>query len=590
MWILLLFLALTFPLESVELDTSPLAGVPVSYKGRFRPADTYARLWLSDLSHREASALNFLWELHFQGKEPWEAAPLFWIQRADFKRQHQLNPRQTRFSYRELRQVADFNEESLLARLRVFEQLEGHVIKAETGYEESLAHLRKGGFPPKEIGWRLENEWPLKIRLAQAGQTFLMLPDRHGTWRSLKALKLLQYNVEQDTLVPLSNFTPYSDSTFRTLQDLYLQLDYEFYKSPGNHARINALTGDLAKALLGAYGSLAGLPYLEAFQKELSYPSFMQLKAERLYYQLPLVEVCLALYGAAACAGLLCLFKPSRLGMGSLHVLIVLAFLLHTLLLALRCYILMRPPVSNMFETVLYVPWIGVLASLVLRLRSKSEIWLIAASLTSCALLALLKITQVNSSMENVQAVLDSQYWLVIHVLMIVGSYGLFLLSGALGHFYLFSYLCHRREKPGMAALAGHILQTMHLGVFLLIPGTILGGVWAAESWGRFWDWDPKESWAFISSCLYLLFIHAYRFRYLGNFGLAIGSIAGLQAIGFTWYGVNYILGTGLHSYGFGSGGEYYYYLFSALESLLLLAAGILYAQDKRAGCKDKVM
>jgi hypothetical protein len=106
-----------------------------------------------------------------------------------------------------------------------------------------------------------------------------------------------------------------------------------------------------------------------------------------------------------------------------------------------------------------------------------------------------------------------------------------------------------------------------------------LGGVWAAESWGRFWDWDPKESWAFISICLYLIWVHAYRFHRIASFGLAIGAVTGLLAISFTWYGVNYILGTGLHSYGFGSGGELYYYLFVGAESALLIF--VAFAQKK---------
>ncbi|MCE5315864.1 MAG: cytochrome c biogenesis protein CcsA [Parachlamydia sp.] len=585
MWFLALFLALTLPLEGIELDTSALASVPASYKGRFRPADSYARLWLADISHRQSlisrSALNFLWELHFMGKDPWEDAPLFWIQRAEQKSQYHLHPKQSRFSYRELEPLHEqIKDENLLANLRHFERLEGFVIQAEKGYEESLANLKKLALSPKEIAWRLDTEWPIRMRLAQAGTTFLLLPDRSGSWRSLKALKLQHYDDRADKLVPISNFTPYSDSAFQHLQTLYREIEMEFQKIPRNNARINTLTGELSSILLEAYNSLSGMPYREAYQKKLHYPTHLQLEAERLYYQLPLVEVCVALYGAAACMALLSLFRPSRMGSRissySLQLLIGIAFLLHTILLALRCYILMRPPVSNMFETVLYVPWVAVLAALFLRLKT----WLFAAALTSCALLALLKVTQVNSSMENVQAVLDSQYWLIIHVLMVVGSYGLFFLCGVLGHCYLFAYLYRRRETESMAALAGHILQTMYLGVFLLIPGTILGGVWAAESWGRFWDWDPKESWAFISSCVYLLWIHAYRFRYIGNFGLAIGSIAGLQAIGFTWYGVNYILGTGLHSYGFGSGGEHYYYLFSALEGMLLIAASLFYRKD----------
>lgn len=132
-----------------------------------------------------------------------------------------------------------------------------------------------------------------------------------------------------------------------------------------------------------------------------------------------------------------------------------------------------------------------------------------------------------------------------------------------------------------MTALGQLILQTMYGGTILLVSGTILGGIWAAESWGRFWDWDPKESWAFISSCFYLIWIHAYRFHRIGSFGLAIGAVSGLLAISFTWYGVNYILGTGLHSYGFGSGGEIFYYSFLGIECLFLILMLIIHSNKK---------
>ena len=256
---------------------------------------------------------------------------------------------------------------------------------------------------------------------------------------------------------------------------------------------------------------------------------------------------------------------------------LILAFLCHTIILALRGYILQRPPVSNMFETMIYVPWIAVFFSLCLWFWKKSRFTLIAASLSALILLVLMKLTTVNSNLENVQAVLDSQYWLTIHVLMIVASYGAFILAGLMGHFYLFLVLRDGNEGSSLKLCAFTLLQSLYIGVALLIPGTLLGGVWAAESWGRFWDWDPKESWAFISSCIYLVAIHAYRYRFIGNFGLALCSIAGLISVSFTWYGVNYILGTGLHSYGFGSGGEIYYYLYLVSEFTVIGLAIFLY-------------
>nr|WP_249270146.1 cytochrome c biogenesis protein CcsA [Neochlamydia sp. AcF95] len=227
-----------------------------------------------------------------------------------------------------------------------------------------------------------------------------------------------------------------------------------------------------------------------------------------------------------------------------------------------------------MFETVIYVPWIAVLTSLALARKIKNSFIMLSASIVALALIIMIKVTGLGSSLENVQAVLDSHYWLIIHVLMVVGSYGVFALAGVLGQIYLCQYLIHKQETSEMRELGQTILQAVYVGVILLIPGTLLGGIWAAQSWGRFWDWDPKESWAFISSCIYLIFIHAYTFKHIYFFGLAMGSILGLLAISFTWYGVNYILGTGLHSYGFGAGGEIYYYLFILAELFFLIVAG----------------
>ena len=340
-------------------------------------------------------------------------------------------------------------------------------------------------------------------------------------------------------------------------------------KKPFNKAKIASLTEALSSQLLEGYQSIAGIPYREALGKTLSYPTTSRLTAERIYYQYPLAEFAILGYILAIAAFFFAwtLKKASFDRVGRIFTL--LAFLLHTFILGLRCYILQRPPVSNMFETVLYVPWIAVLTGLVFR----KSVVMAAADVVAFALLLLLQMTNVSNGLENVQAVLDSQYWLLIHVLMVVGSYGAFFLSGILGHAYLAGYLWQRKETPSLQFLAKFILQSMYVGVALLIPGTILGGVWAAESWGRFWDWDPKESWAFISSCIYLIWIHAYTFQYVRNFGLAVGSIVGLLAISFTWYGVNYILGTGLHSYGFGSGGDLYYYLFFLAELIFLLNA-----------------
>ena len=267
---------------------------------------------------------------------------------------------------------------------------------------------------------------------------------RSGEWLPLKTLKEAR------------NPTLYSDALYEKLHQAYL----------GN---------DSLEALLNeGYTSIAGSIYKEAAGKHLKYPTRGQLLAESFLIRAPLPLFALIAYFASAL-----FIKKRRLS----WLLFYVAFALHTLALVLRIYVLGRPPVSNMAETLLYVPWIAALTGSLLRHHFSAAI--VAGGL--------LLFTPTNPALENVQAVLDSQYWLLIHVLMVVGSYGVFFFSGVIGHILL----VQRRPNPQLAAL---LLRTLYIGTGLLVCGTILGGVWAAESWGRFWDWDPKEAWAFISS------------------------------------------------------------------------------------------
>ena len=293
------------------------------------------------------------------------------------------------------------------------------------------------------------------------------------------------------------------------------------------------------------YTPLIGAPYLTTASNKLTYPTRLALKLEYWYTKINWVAILIILYAIA-----LVLYKSKWM--------LLPALLLHTALLVCRILILQRPPVSNMAETILYVPWLAALAAFILR----PTILRIAACTTVIALLTLLQTSSFGHQLEPVQAVLDSKFWLTIHVLMVVGSYPFFLLAGVIAHIGLI------RQKN----YSSQIRLCIYIGLLLLIPGTILGGVWAAESWGRFWDWDPKESWAFISSAFFLVVVHLDRFKKIGPFGFAIGAIIGFQAITFTWYGVNYILGTGLHSYGFGQGGETLYTTF-VLGDLLFITA-----------------
>lgn len=181
------------------------------------------------------------------------------------------------------------------------------------------------------------------------------------------------------------------------------------------------------------------------------------------------------------------------------------------------------------------------------------------------------------------QPVLRDNFWLTIHVLTIVSSYAAGALAWGLGLLSLGYYLLGTYRQPAAgrakqppaacAELAGFIYKAMQVAVLLLAAGTILGGLWADVSWGRFWGWDPKEVWALVSLLAYLVVLHGRYAGWIGNFGLAAGAVMGAAVIGMSWYGVNFLLGAGLHSYGFGQGGQTEFFTFLILNFALLAAA-----------------
>lgn len=135
----------------------------------------------------------------------------------------------------------------------------------------------------------------------------------------------------------------------------------------------------------------------------------------------------------------------------------------------------------------------------------------------------------------------------------------------------------HRREPAACATLGHFIYKATQVAVLLLAAGTITGALWADVAWGRFWGWDAKEVWALISLLVYIFILHGRFAGWFGNFGLALFSVAGATSILMAWYGVNFVLGTGLHTYGQGAGGLAWVLVFVGLNWLFAIAAWLRY-------------
>ena len=234
--------------------------------------------------------------------------------------------------------------------------------------------------------------------------------------------------------------------------------------------------------------------------------------------------------------------------------LVVLIFLLHTSGIGIRWYISGRAPWANAYESMIYVAWATALAGLLFIKRSFMTLAL--AAFFAGIILFVANLNFMDPEITPLVPVLKS-YWLMIHVAVITASYGFFGISFLLGLLTLAFMSAGNPSK--VALLQPHIRElriinemSLHIGLYLLTAGIFLGAVWANESWGRYWGWDPKETWALITMVVYAFILHARFLPVLrSDYAFSVMSVLGLASVLMTYFGVNYYL-SGLHSYGGG--------------------------------------
>src|SRR5213596_2658423 len=253
--------------------------------------------------------------------------------------------------------------------------------------------------------------------------------------------------------------------------------------------------------------------------------------------------------------------------------------------IVMRCMIAGRPLVTNMYESIIWVSFAVTFFGMIFFARYRAPMYLLAA--LPVTLIALLLVHQMPiampSSIDPLVPVLRDNFWLTVHVLTITLSYAAFALAMGFGHILLWRYARNPAAARADAPMHFWLYRVLQLGVLLLAAGTILGGVWANYSWGRFWGWDPKETWALIALLCYILTLHGRLAGWWTQFGLVVASVVCFLAVLMAWYGVNFVLGKGLHSYGFGIGGETYVATFVILDLLFVAFTIWRYRMSKRA-------
>lgn len=325
------------------------------------------------------------------------------------------------------------------------------------------------------------------------------------------------------------------------------------------------------------------LTSLKRSQQQLGYeviPSESKINAEIIYNRLDLFN---RLYKYDALIGLLLFFivvaniykrrKSLQVSIAALKVIIYVLFALHTAGLIMRWYISGHAPWSDAYESILYVSWATL--GIGLALGRKSDFTMASSTFVASMLLWIAHQNWVDPAVANLQPVLDS-YWLMIHVAVIVGSYGPLTVGMILGVVSLLLIVLTNDSNVARMKISVKELTIINelaltIGLIMLTIGNFLGGQWANESWGRYWGWDPKETWALISILVYAFVLHMRLVPGLkGRWAFNFASVLAFSSIMMTYFGVNFYL-VGLHSYASGDQVITPNFIYYTLAAVLLL-------------------
>ncbi|MCM4159012.1 cytochrome C biogenesis protein [Antarcticibacterium sp. W02-3] len=350
------------------------------------------------------------------------------------------------------------------------------------------------------------------------------------------------------------SYTKVAESNFKGMDSVYVRQILPIYMNTLREAR---KTGDYERA-----DEL--LESIVGFQKKFGgevRPSQQKIDAEVLYNKYDIFRNLFSMYLFGGLIMLILvivqIFKDSKLInilIKSSAIILLLFFILHTLGLAARWYISGHAPWSDAYESMIYVAWATMFFGLAF--GRKSDLTIASTAFVTAMILMIAHWNWMDPSIANLQPVLDS-YWLMIHVSVIVGSYGPFTLGMILGAVaLLLMIMTNDRNKAKMELNIKEITiiteMALTVGLVMLTIGNFLGGQWANESWGRYWGWDPKETWALVSIMVYAFVIHmrlvpGLRSRWFFN----LMAIIAFASILMTYFGVNFYL-AGLHSYASG--------------------------------------
>jgi len=286
------------------------------------------------------------------------------------------------------------------------------------------------------------------------------------------------------------------------------------------------------------------------------------------------------------------IFKPTARYSKFINIgtaLVFLAFLLYTVGLGIRWYISGHAPWSNGYETMIYIGWATILSGFIFARRS--PISLAVTTILTAIILFVAGMSWMNPEITNLVPVLKS-YWLIVHVAIITASYGFLAMGGLLGMLNLVLMILRNAKNEKnirftILEISYIIEMALMIGLLMLTIGAFIGGVWANESWGRYWGWDPKETWALVTVLVYSIILHLRKIPGLKSIiGLSSLALVGFSSVLMTFFGVNYYL-SGMHSYGAGDPPPIPNALYISIVVIIALIIGAYYVEGKKGVIED---
>lgn len=559
-----------------KIDIAEWSKLPILHQGRIKPLDSFARIYLKTFSGQES--------LESMKAREWLAEsvlnPAESIEKPIFNHRETGAVKSKLYSYNEVAEIIRVNQKSISSLLETPETewssdqqnlmalhenfiLYTQILRSLTALLPIAGSADNNFMDYKKTQRDLNKK--IKTIIRRKGTDIEKYSDEEKEIAALSyQLNLMQDGGQNNVLMRVIPHEGKWNSPWASIQDADLK------ETEGHLRQWQALARAYGEGDSNAWAAAIG----DLKQNAPEDISFFKLEIEKIYNFLSLITLALIFYALSFFALVAGNLMHNKKFVEIAYRIFINAVAFHFAHMALRVFILERPPVGTLYESILFVSLICAIGFGYMAWKQKNSTTVLLGSLSGVILLATGTAFASEDNMSTLVAVLNTNFWLSTHVICITIGYAFCLITSLYAHYYLAQKIIGNVTNT----LMRNIKTLAILSLLFTTIGTVLGGLWADQSWGRFWGWDPKENGALLIVLWLVWLLHGRVSKHINNDWFAVG-MAGLSiVVVLAWFGVN-LLNVGLHSYGFISGVAWGIGLFCALEILII---GSLWFLQKR--------